>query len=373
MTKCQTLSDKASLPGRTCFLLMVSLWATVAVCQAQAIRFASFRATNAGTDSAYSLNQPIALNYKETNLLIRFMDSSDSVKARYAYRLIGLDNRWYDNGNLAAVNYINLFGGDYELQVKNLNFPKRVASLPFHIEEAFWQRPWFIPMLFAYGMLVVGIILFIIRGYRLRGQRHIQQIRDEIAADLHDDVGTALSSITFLGEMAKSKFDKKPEDIRPILERIMNESREMMQTMRGVVWVIAPHNDRAVDYFDKVKSFAEAVLGSRAIPLTFWAETADSQIIGLEVQRNLFLIIKEAVVNMAKHAEATQAAIDIKTDKNFLWLMISDNGIGFDESAMPEGNGLRNLRKRASQLGGNLAVTSSPGCGTIIKMVLPIA
>lgn len=373
MTKCPALTAKARLSGCVCLLPIVFLLASGTLCQAQAIRFTAFKATNETTDSTYSLIHPISLNYQETHLLIRFMDAPDSAYARYAYRLVGFDTRWYDNGNLNAVNYINLFGGDYELQVKNLNFPDKIAALPFHLEEAFWQRPWFVPMLFSYGLLVLGIILFIIRGYRLRGQRHLQQIRDEIAADLHDDVGTALSSITFLGEMAKSKFDKHSEDIRPILERIMNESREMMQTMRGVVWVINPHNDRAVDYFDKVKSFVEAVLSSRAVALTFRAETADTQIIGLEVQRNLFLIIKEAVVNIAKHAEAIEASVAIKTDKNFLWVQISDNGKGFDEEAMSEGNGLRNLKKRAAQLGGNLAVTSSPGSGTIIKVVLPIA
>ena len=355
------------------FLITILLVGNSSYCRAQTIRFKSFRASNESADSAYNLSKPITLNYKETHLLVCFIDAPDSANARYAYRLLGFDNRWYNNGNLTALNYINLFGGDYELQVKNLNFPNKVASLSFHLEEALWQRPWFIPMLVSYGLLVVGMILFVIRTYRLRNQVRLQQIREEIAADLHDDVGTALSSITFLGEMAKSRFGKKPEDIRPILERIMNESREMMQTMRGVVWVINPNNDKAIDFFGKVKSFAEAVLSSRNVVLTFGADLPEKQQIGLEVQRNLFMILKEAVVNIAKHAEATNARIDVKTDKDVMWIQISDNGKGFDNMTLSDGNGLRNLKNRATQLGGNFAVTSTPGEGTVLKLVIPIA
>jgi signal transduction histidine kinase len=353
------------LVSAVCFLFSFGL-------QAQSIQFRSFKATNEYTDSTYNLNKPISLNYKETHILINFVDPSDSVEARYAYRLTGFDNRWHENGSLPAVNYINLFGGDYEFQVKNQNFPNQTATLKFHLDEAFWQRPWFVPMIVAYGLLVVGLILYFIRMYRLSNQIRLQQIRNEIAADLHDDVGTALSSITFLGEMAKSRFEKKPEEIRPILERIMNESREMMQTMRGMVWVINPQNDKAADFFEKVKAFSEAVLSSKKIDVSFLIEAPETLFFGLEVQRNLFLIFKEAVVNAAKHSDATKASIGIKTEKNYVWIQIKDNGNGFDPRLVMEGNGLRNLKNRAAQLGGNLEVQSKPGEGTCLNMVIPI-
>ncbi|WP_420150443.1 histidine kinase [Spirosoma sp.] len=360
---------------RTWFWIrIVIVWAvSTTFCTAQQIQFTSFKATNESTDSTYTLSKPISLNYKETHIIIGFIDRRDSVRARYAYRLVGFDNRWHENGTLRYVNYINLFGGDYELQVRNLNFPNNVASLKFHLDEAFWQRPWFVPMLVAYGLLVAGLIFYLIRTYQLRSKIRLQQIRNEIAADLHDDVGTALSSITFLGEMAKSRFEKRPEDIRPILERIMNESREMMQTMRGVVWVINPQNDNVVDFFDKVKAFAEAVLSSRKVSLTFRVVGSTNQPMGLEAQRNLFLIFKEAVVNIAKHAEATETTIQINLEKTHLWVQIQDNGKGFDALTSTDGNGLRNLKNRAVQIGGDLDVQSQPGVGTTVNMVIPIA
>lgn len=357
-----------------CYLVVAMLFMTSGrIAYAQAVKFTSFIATNEFTDSTYNLNKPIVLNDKATHILVGFIDISDSVNARYVYRLVGFDNRWHENGKLTAVNYTNLFGGKYELQVKNLNVPDRIASIKFRLDEAFWQTPWFAPMIVAYGLLVVGMVLFFIRMYRLRNQTRLQQIRNEIAADLHDDVGTALSSITFLGEMARSRFEKKPEDIRPILERIMNEAREMMQTMRGVVWVINPQNDKAADFFEKVRAFAEGVLQSKKVELTFQVQDTDTQQMGLEEQRNLFLIFKEAIVNIAKHSEATKAAIAIKTEKSYVWIQIKDNGKGFDCRSATEGNGLRNLKNRAAQIGGNLEVQSKPGKGTQLNMVIPIA
>lgn len=373
MPKCRVLI--VDLPARSgvCLLLLAFLIGKDSSVFAQSIRFTAFKATNEYTDSTYNLMRPIALDYKETHIIVAFADHNDSKNARYAYRLVGFDNRWHENGSLTAVNYINLIGGDYELQVKNLNFPHKIATLRFHLDEAFWQRPWFIPMLAGYVLLVIGTILYVIRTYRLRTQLRLQQIRNEIAADLHDDVGTALSSITFLGEMAKSRFEKKPEEIRPILERIMNESREMMQTMRGVVWVIDPQNDKAADFFDKVKSFAESVLSSRKIDLNFRVIDTTTQPMGLEVQRNLFLIFKEAVVNIAKHSGATETAITVKLEKQHLWVQISDNGRGFDKQSPTDGNGLRNLKNRANQIGGELEIKSEPGAGTQINMVVPLA
>lgn len=355
------------------YIILLLLIAAVAcrLCNAQTIRITSFQATNEKKDSVYSLKKDIVLTYRETHILVTYIDCKDSVKARYDYKLLGFDKRWHTNGKLTAVNYINLLGGDYILLVRNRNFPQNIATLPFHLEEAFWQKPWFVPMIVAYGLLVLGLIVYFIRMYRLQNQVKLDHIRNEIAADLHDDVGTALSSISFLSEMAKARFEKKPEDIQPILERIVNESREIMQIMRGVVWVINPQHDNSIDFFRKVKDFAESALTSKKIALSFVVQNLDARPMGLEVQRNLFLIFKEAIVNIGKHSNATTASVAIRVEKNFMWVRIQDDGDGFDNSLTTDGNGLRNLKNRALQLGGNLEVEARPGVGTLIKMVIP--
>ncbi len=201
-----------------------------------------------------------------------------------------------------------------------------------------------------------------------------QDLRNEIASDLHDDMGTALSSISFLGEMATMQLDKKTGDAKLILERITSQSREMIQTMRGVVWVINPHNDKALDFFDKIRAFAEAVLPSRQIQVSFLIPNPKHDYtLSLAIQRNLFLICKEAIVNIARHSGATETSISIQTTPSSILLNITDNGMGFDTNEKPEGNGLRNMLQRSAQIGATLTMFSKPDEGTSITLLIPIS
>ncbi len=200
-----------------------------------------------------------------------------------------------------------------------------------------------------------------------------QDLRNEIAADLHDDVGTTLSSISFLGEMARMKWNKKQEGLPLILDKIVRESNEMIQTMRGMVWVIQPLNDGSVDFFDKVRMFADGVLSSRYVKLDFRADLTEPRKLSLDVQRNLFLVFKESVVNIARHAGATEVAIAVTQRHDRLAITIRDNGRGFDGAARGEGNGLKNIESRIEYLGADFELTTHPGRGTQIKMTVPIA
>ena len=199
-----------------------------------------------------------------------------------------------------------------------------------------------------------------------------QNLRSEIASDLHDDMGTALSSISFLGEMATAQLDKRSDTVRPILERIIIQSREMVQTMRGVVWVINPQNDSAFDFFDKIRSFAEVVLHSRQIKLSFRILNPIESSLSLEIQRNLFLICKEAIVNIARHSGANEALISIETESSSIRIKIVDNGKGFDPDGQHDGNGLRNLHNRTRQIAGKLDLVSKRDEGTTLVLLIPI-
>lgn len=200
-----------------------------------------------------------------------------------------------------------------------------------------------------------------------------QDLRNEIASDLHDDVGTALSSISFLGEMANMQLDKHNGEVRPILERIITQSREMIQTMRGVVWVINPQSDRAFDFFSKIRSFAEVVLQSRQIELTFTISDSNTEYsLGLDLQRNLFLICKEIIVNIARHSHAKKAAINIAVNEAKITLKVTDDGTGFDTSLQAEGNGLRNLQYRSRLIHADFELISRKDEGTTIILSIPM-
>lgn len=337
---------------------------------AQTIRIRSFQTTDDSRDSTYNLGKTIVLYYREMHLLIGLRDESDP-QAQYACRLLGLERKWRPNGRGESITYANLFGGDYEFQVRNERYPNRVASLKFRLEEAFWQKGWFMPMLVAYGLLVLGVIMYFFRLYRLRSQIRLEKIRNEIAADLHDDVGSTLGNISFLTELAKMKYARNPDDVLPILEKILTDSQEMIQTLRGMVWTINPDNDRAVDFVEKIRAFADSMLGSRHIELRFKNELGPDRTLSIEQQRNLFLVLKELVHNCAKHSGATQVILIFKEHQNCLWMKMTDSGQGFDPSRAAEGNGLRNLQQRVTAMEGKLELESAEGKGVIVKLMVP--
>lgn len=355
--------------GRVVGLILLGVTLQV---QAGQPRFTLFRASNGQRDSTFALDKPIRLDYRQTHVQLVFCDQTDSINAHYVYRLLGDDPRWYDNGRGQSVSYVNLFGGTYTFEVKNIHQSGRVNRLTFQLEEAFWQRPWFVPMLVAYGLLVVGVIFYVVMLYKLRGRLRLQQLRNDIAADLHDDVGSTLSTISFLGELAKRKFPHQPEASLPLLEKMLEEAHQMVQTMRGMVWTINPGNDHAGEFLEKAKAFMTTLLDSRGVTLSFRQEVPDHELLSVEQQRHLFLIIKEVTHNIAKHAAARHVSLYVKKHHQFLWVGITDDGVGFDMSVAAEGNGLRNLQTRVNELEGKLEVESAVGRGTTVRLMIPL-
>ena len=259
-------------------------------------------------------------------------------------------------------------GGDYEFQVKNLRFPTKIAVVKFKIADAFWQRGWFIPAIIGYILLVAGIIFYLFQNYRFRQKLNFQQVRNNIAADLHDDIGSTLSTINLITEIAKTK--EKTQEILPLLNKISDDSKEMIQTMRGMVWTINPSNDNASDFFEKVRAFIQEMVSAKLIKIIFDRQLPDNQALRIETQRNLFLIFKEAINNINKYSEATEIKIVIRKQENWLMVQIADNGKGFEIDEDNDGNGLKNMRNRATQLGGNFEIKSDDG--TRIRISLPI-
>ena len=334
---------------------------------AQSVKITAFHAKDVLTDSMYVLdNQQIMLDFKKNHVAIFYHDSTDSA---FEIRLIGFENKWQNVGKQDYANYINLLGGAYEFQVKNLRFPAKIASVKFKIADAFWQRSWFIPAIVGYILLVAGIVFYLFQSYRFRQQMSFQQVRNNIAADLHDDIGSTLSTINLITEIAKTK--EKTSEILPLLDKISEDSKEMIQTMRGMVWTINPSNDNAHDFFEKVRSFVQEMIAAKNIKLIFDLQIPDSQILSVEVQRNIFLIFKEAINNINKYSEASEVKIIVRKQDNWLMLQISDNGLGFEMDEENEGNGLKNMQNRAEQLGGTFELKSDNG--TRIRIALPLS
>jgi signal transduction histidine kinase len=331
----------------------------------------AFKAINGEQDSVYALaKQPFKLEYRKSHVLISYKDLADTINANYEIRLEGFETKWQKVGRQTSANYINLFGGSYTFQVRNERFPEKIASVKFSIEEAFWQRAWFIPSVIAYMLLIAGIIFYFFQTARYKQQIRLQNVRNDISADLHDDVGSTLSNISFLTDMAKGKLENKPQDLPVLLNKISTDTKDMILSMRGMIWSMSPNNDLAVDFFEKVRTYVKEILLPHGVQLEFDIKVADTQKLNVEVQRNLFLICKEAANNIIKYAEAKTVKVVIRTEKNWLMIQIKDDGLGFEPDPDSEGNGIRNMKHRLEQLNGTFEIKSDEGVR--LRMGIPL-
>lgn len=271
-----------------------------------------------------------------------------------------------------AFFYGNLQGGDYVIHV--LKNKTEISSFKFTIEEAFYLKWWFIVSIFLWVVATISLILYFSFLYRFRQQTKLQRVRDNIASDLHDDVGATLSSISFFGEMMRSKIIKNApkEEVLPLLDKLISTSKETIETMRGVVWTINPNNDNAVDFFQKLQTFGKEMLSAKTIAYDLSIEGFENVKLPLEVQRNFFLFYKETINNIAKHSKATTVEATIKPQKEGIAFGINDNGVGFNPAEIYEGHGLKSLRKRAEELEGSLEIQSIERKGTTINLYFPL-
>jgi signal transduction histidine kinase len=343
-------------------LLILFLFFEIKIVFGQEVQILEFKTTNENSDSVYvASNAVINLDYRKSHILISYKDIQDSVLANYEIQLMGFDDKWLKVGKQTYANYINLFGGEYIFKVRNVRFPKNEATIKFKIEEAFWQKGWFIPVLIGYLLLVAGIIFYFFQSSKFNQKIRLQQVRNDISADLHDDVGSTLSNISFLTEIAKSRLTEKPEEISMLLDKIATDSKETMLSMRGMIWTINPENDLAKDFFEKVENYLKELLSTPEIHLEFDAQLPENLKLRIEIQRNLFLIFKEIANNIIKYANASTLKVVIRIENDWLMIQTKDNGGGFDFTEESDGNGLRNMKHRMEQLNGIFEVDGKIG------------
>lgn len=282
----------------------------------------------------------------------------------YYYRLVGADPEWVEaQGNFRAV-YSLLPPGEYRFEVRSANEVgdfSAINSYEFEIQPSLIQTWWFKAILAFLFLGTVGLI------YRLHINRilAVVKIRTRLARDLHDDMGSTLSTINILSSMAKSKLGTDPSKTSEYISKISENSQRMMESMDDIVWSIKPQNDSMDKLIARMREFASQALESRDIHIEWEVK---EKVLGMKLSmdaiRDLFLIFKEAINNLAKYSEADWVYIGFGLDKEHFWMKIKDNGIGFDPEEVVDGNGLGNMVKRAVSLGGHLSVNSRLKSGT---------
>jgi signal transduction histidine kinase len=218
-------------------------------------------------------------------------------------------------------------------------------------------------------ILLGGLSLFAYNNYRTKQQLKLQKLRNRIASDLHDDVGSTLSSISIFSQMAQ----EQSKDVIPALNTIGESSRKMLDAMADIVWTINPENDQFEKIIMRMRSFAYELLGAKKVEFRFVADDDVSKInLSMEARKNVYLIFKEATNNLVKYAEASRAIFTLKRESDQLTMTIRDDGKGFNTASEAGGNGLKNMKKRALEIGADLFIDSFPGNGTTIRLQLTV-
>lgn len=223
------------------------------------------------------------------------------------------------------------------------------------------------------GILIEMTILSFALGDRINSIKREEElekalIRSRIASDLHDEIGSNLSSISVSSQIIK-KSAHLNSDEKNMLEEIILTARESADSIRDIIWFINPDHDNQEDLILKMRDTAAKMLNG--IDYSFIMDKAGKiNIKDLKIRKNLFLIYKEILNNIVKHSKATKVIISLEEKSNYIYLSIMDDGIGFDETEVVLGDGIKNLKQRAKAINGLLEIKSKPSFDTTITLTV---
>lgn len=329
--------------------------------------------------SQYLQQKQIEINYGDKMFSIEFAAphyTGDNL--RYSYILEGADTNWISAGKNNIAHYTNLKGGTYHFKVKATNwdgtYNNNLSELVIIVKRPFWQSAWFI-VLTIFIAITLGYLIYRYRVLELLKQ---QAIRNEIAKDLHDQVGSTLSSISVYAEVAKRYLKQKEEDsLNSVLDTINETANEMTIEIGDIVWAINPKDDNLVSVINRVNKYAKPLCDAKDIDFVFRYDSRIARIhIDLNLKKNIFLILKESINNAVKHSGCNRLSVEIKLRENTAELVVTDNGQGFVNKQSQNntyayvdgGNGLNNIQSRASDFGASVEINSKLNEGTVIKI-----
>jgi nitrate/nitrite-specific signal transduction histidine kinase len=321
-------------------------------------------------DSLNSIQAKNKLHLKYNEIVFFELKPPHNQSLNYQFRIPQTEQfgQWRDIGSVPIVQIPSLNGGDYVIEISSKESECKILfKLPVNVQQPFWQESWFWPLIALYIVLIIGIGLYLFFLYDFRQKLKMQYVRNQIASDLHDEVGSNLNSIAIFVEVLRKKVANESVDVLSLLTKITDNSEETVSLMRDTVWAINPANDSTEKLFTKMRSFGLETLSAKGISFDFHFDLdKKSEDFSIEQRRNLYLIYKEAINNIVKHADATKAYCKIIGKQGTINIEINDNGKGFDLNKTFEGNGLNNFKLRSQDEDLQVRVDSVPEQGTTI-------
>jgi len=285
---------------------------------------------------------------------------------RYRYRLEGQSDEWTESTDHLAT-YSTPPPGRYTFRVQAAaeregEWIAPGSAVGLRVVPSFWITSWF------RGLLLLGFIVIAWTAHRVR-LRHVlatERLRLRISRDLHDEIGAGLSSIALLSDSAGTGGTLADRE----RVRIGQSAREMVDDLRDIVWAIDPEADHFDDVVTRMKDVAGSMLHHVRVTFNTPAESELSERIGMAARRDLLLVYKEVLHNVAKHAQASEVTVDVVARGGAVEVTVTDNGVGFSPGESRAGTGFKSMQERVARLGGTFVVNSVPGRGTTARLTL---
>ncbi len=326
------------------------------------------------------LTQPVELTkdiiFTNEDKMITFqfalMDLSSPSKNKYRYKLSGLSDDWIELGSKSEVTFINLAPGKYTFTVNGANhdghWSRHTRDLNFEVLGPWWKKTWFYLLLIS---IVFSIVVLFFRQ-RENNRQILHTLRNKISRNLHDDIGSTMSSISLFGTVAQKHLHNKESIEYKMLQKINESADQVMEAINDIVWAINADNDKLNDVIQRMRAYISGLSNASDTKITTdFQEQVFEISLNMVERRNLYLIFKECVNNAIKYSQALELKISLYEKDGWIHLNVVDNGIGFDQQLEDEklslgGNGLKNIKNRSEELSGKLDIISTKQAGTKI-------
>ncbi len=319
----------------------------------------------------FNNSKPIELNYNENYFSFEYvaLNYTQPLLNMYAYKMEGLDTEWNLADTRRYISYAGLKEGTYTFKVKAGNnegvWNNVPTTITLIIDPPYWHTWWFYSLI----TLCAGGILYSVYLMKLNQWKDKYRLRNKIARDLHDDIGSTLSGINIFSRIALQKINSDKTGSRELLEKISDRSKKTMDALSDIVWSINSKNDAIDNVLAKMQEYLSETLEPQNIKYDFKVdESIHHTKLDMEVRKDVYLIFKEAIHNACKYAQCSSVNISLRRKKESCLLTIQDDGKGFDISSVTPGNGIYNMQKRASKIRATISIDSKINKGTLITL-----
>jgi signal transduction histidine kinase/ligand-binding sensor domain-containing protein len=339
--------------------------------------------------SSISYADEIVLHPRQSVFSIEFsaLNFIASVKNKFAYKLEGFDENWVETDyTKRSATYTALSPGHYTFHVKASNndgvWNETGKSISIIIKPAWWQTLFF---RITFVFTLASLIFFATRYYfrqklklreeqlKLQEEQHereraIETIRVRISQDIHDEIGSNLTKISLMSQRIKLSYHKQKEIDETLINKITESSKEVVNNFGEIIWAVNPKHDNLQSLLAYLRNYIINFFEQTNIDcMIYFPDEVAAVAIAPDLKHNLFLVIKESLNNILKHAAATEVKISFQFSSQTFCFEITDNGKGItDMNGRDFGNGLMNMKNRMKAVNGKFEIESEKNKGTKI-------